>query len=282
MEKLIKQSTKRLIDRAISEDLDLGDITSDILILDKEISCATIVVKQSCVLAGQSIAKLVFTRLDPQVIYETQVSDGSEVKSGACISRIKGSTRSILAGERIALNFLQRMSGIATITKIAVSKIQSTSCVVVDTRKTIPGWRLLDKFAVKMGGGQNHRICLGDGILIKDNHIQAVGGVRKAVELAKRHRRHLLKIQIEVTNSQEAIEAVNAGAEVLLLDNMKPPQLRKTVEKVLALRRDVTMEASGNINLDNLLEYAQTGVHLISMGYLTHSVPAADLSLYLE
>ncbi len=270
---------RMLIDLAVTEDLAFGDVTSEITIPSTQENCGYISAKQACVLAGQEIAAAVFRTIDSTVKYEILIEDGSSLIPGEHIARIHGNTRSILAAERLALNFLQRLSGIATASHTAMSLIAHTDCAVVDTRKTTPGWRILEKSAVTAGGGRNHRFSLGDGILIKDNHIQAVGSVSDAVKLARQKRRHPLLVEIEVKNFAEVDEAVEAGADALLLDNMSPKQIHVIAAKY---RTRITLEASGNITLDNIVAYAEAGVHLISMGSLTHSSPAVDLSLNLE
>ncbi len=269
----------QLIEAAIYEDLSLGDITSDMLIPTGHESFGRLIAKENFVVAGQLIAGKVFHRIDPAIQYRVLVPDGQSACIGQPIAEVNGSTAAILAGERIALNFLQRLSGIATGTRNAVQSLAGTDCRVIDTRKTTPGWRILEKYAVRMGGGWNHRMSLGDGILIKDNHIKAVGSVGKAVALALEKRRHPLKIQVEVTTAAEAAEAVAGGADALLLDNMTPEEI---VELAARYRDKVLLETSGNITHETLGKYAAAGVHLISMGKLTHSVTACDISLKLE
>jgi len=268
-----------LIELALSEDLSLGDITSEMLIPADAAGRAVILTKDTCVIAGLELAQRIFQRVDPTIDFEHTVADGTDVAAGTDIAAVSGSIRSILSGERLALNFLQRMSGIATATRKAAGICDRYGCKIVDTRKTTPGCRVLDKYAVRTGGGSNHRFSLGDGILIKENHILAAGGVEAALSLALRRRRHPLKVQIETRTMDEAERAVAAGADALLLDNMDTDTISSAVSR---FGRNVILEASGNITLENLAAYAATGVHLISMGALTHSVIAADLSLYIK
>jgi len=222
------------------------------------------------------IAEAVFRRIDDRITFSPVVQDGYRASTGDKIVSIEGSTRALLAAERTALNFLQRLSGIATLTHSIVESISPAECRVVDTRKTTPGWRVLGKYAVRIGGGRNHRFSLGDGILIKENHIHAAGGIEQALERALANKRHPLIVQIEVRTSDEAARAVRAGAEALLLDNMSPSEVRNIAK---LYRSRVLLETSGNITPETIREYALTGVHLISVGRLTHSAPAADLSM---
>jgi len=273
-----RPSFLRLLEIAVEEDLNSGDATSDALIPPDTRCRAQIITRCHCVVSGQHVAAKVFHEVDPSVDYTIRIDDGTTVSDSTVIAAVTGNTRSILAGERLALNFLQRMSGIASETRILVDTISDTSCRVIDTRKTVPGFRYLDKYAVSSGGGGNHRMNLGDGILIKDNHIEACGDVTTAVKRAISRSRHTLRIQVEVKNRDEALAAVTAGADALLLDNMKPDDIRKIIT---ALPRQLLLECSGNISRDTIREYAETGVDLISVGALTHSVRAADLSLLI-
>ena len=270
--------THSLIDLALTEDLSLGDVTSEILLDTTASARGEIRAKQSCVIAGQGLAQRVFKRVDTDIQYTEVINDGYCVQNGDLIATITGPVRAILSAERLALNFLQRLSGIATITQKATRGCAGTDCLICDTRKTTPGMRLMEKYAVAMGGGKNHRISLGDGILIKDNHIQAVGGIEAAIKIALKRRRHPLKVQIEVTCFDEAVEAVEAGTDALLLDNMTVELVQHIADK---FRNSVFLEASGNMTLDRIPLYARTGVHIISAGFITHSAPAVDLSLNL-
>jgi len=269
---------RALIDIAINEDLILGDITSDMLISSDQESEGIIIAKEPCVVAGQDIAEYVFHRIDSATEYRQHISDSKQVENREIIAAVSGRTKSILAAERLALNFLQRLSGIATAASLAVDRIKDSDCMIVDTRKTTPGWRILEKYAVQSGGGRNHRMSLGDGILIKDNHIKAVGGVREAVKIARKEKRHPLIIEIEVTSVDEAEIAVDAGADALLLDNMTQDQLKKIANR---WGETIQLEISGNVRLDNLEFYAIPGINLISMGSITHSARSVDFSLNL-
>jgi len=268
-----------LLKLAIAEDLQIGDATSDALIPDSKICQAVILAKSNCIVCGQNIAETVFHALDPDIDYRILKEDGSQVEKGVEITKIAGPAHAILAAERIALNFMQRMSGIASATNHLVQQISNTGCKVVDTRKTLPGHRILDKYAVLTGGGSNHRMNLGDGILIKDNHIEAVGSVKAAVMKARANSRHTLKIQIEVKTKKEAVLAVEAGADALLLDNMSPDEVSEISNE---FKEIVTLECSGNITSETITQYANCGIHIISVGALTHSVMAADLSLLFQ
>ncbi|MBN1297644.1 carboxylating nicotinate-nucleotide diphosphorylase [bacterium] len=264
---------------ALMEDLLYGDATTEAVIADDANCRARIVSKSECVIAGQNVAQAVFHEVDRKTQYHAVIEDGCHASPGTEIATVQGNCRTILAGERIALNFFQRMSGIATMTRDIRKMIAHTECRIVDTRKTLPGHRILDKYAVRMGGGSNHRMGLGDGILIKDNHVDAAGGVAPAVHLARLRARHPLRIQVEVRNRDEAMAAVEAGAEALLLDNMQPAQVK---DIVAGLKDSVFLECSGTISHQNVIAYAETGIHMISIGALTHSVKAADISLQFE
>ncbi|MBN1879954.1 carboxylating nicotinate-nucleotide diphosphorylase [bacterium] len=272
-------SFKKLLQLALAEDLDSGDATSDALIPDSLTGIADITTKSQCVIAGQRIAEAVFREVDTTIDYNILVKDGDSSSNGRTISTVSGKTSSILAGERVALNFLQRLSGIATAAHEMTQMVSNTACRIVDTRKTVPGLRILDKYAVRMGGAHNHRMNLGDGILIKDNHIKACGGITNAVKTARLKVPHTLKIQIEVTTKAEADEAVTSGADSLLLDNMQPDLVQQIVE---CYGHSVLLECSGNLTKEKIREYAETGVHILSIGALTHSVCAADISLNLR
>ena len=269
-----------LIDRALSEDLSIGDPTCDALIPPELQARAVMVAKSDGVLAGVDVALAVFRRVDPTLDARARLSDGSPLSPGDAIAAISGSATSIMMAERTALNFAQRMSGIATATRRYVDAVAGYDVRIVDTRKTTPGLRTLDKYAVRCGGGHNHRRNLGDGILIKDNHIQALrdDGLSLADVVRRAHANapHTVRVEVEVESVEEAREALDAGAEILLLDNMAPTEMARAVE--LARGRAVT-EASGGIDLDTVRDVAASGVDLISVGALTHSVRALDISL---
>jgi nicotinate-nucleotide pyrophosphorylase (carboxylating) len=266
----------RVIRTALEEDLGPGDLTTDAIVDPATRGKALLLARESLVLAGLPVFRRVFDLLSPDMAFEFYFQDGGSVPGGEKIGMVSGPLGVILKGERPALNFLQRMSGIATLTRRYVDKAGSQKVKVVDTRKTAPGLRILDKYSVRMGGGFNHRLGLFDGILIKDNHIAAAGSVSKAVSLAKKNAPHIVKIEVEVEDLTGVEEAIQAGADAILLDNMPLEMMRKAVA-VVAGR--VEIEASGNINLENIEEVAQTGVNIISVGALTHSPRAVDLSL---
>ena len=274
---------RRLIEMALEEDVAGGDPTTDALIRDQEQGRAEAVVQAPGVLAGAWVFAQVFTTLDPSIRVRLLIADGSTVVPGVKVAEVSGSLASILKAERVALNFLQRMSGIATDTARYVAAVEGLPVRVIDTRKTAPGMRWLDKYAVRMGGGYNHRLALSDGILVKDNHLavaRARGDTFKTVVARLRERAsHLLKIQVEVETLEEAIEAVEAGADALLLDQMSLDQMQELVRRY---KDRVLLEASGGITLERVRQVAETGVDLISVGALTHSPRALDISLEIH
>ncbi len=266
----------RIILNAFREDFPCGDVTTDSLISDKSVSEGYFIAKQPGVIAGLDIVKRVFTLLDKNIVVNKQIEDGEFVKAREIIMIVKGSTGAILKGERTALNFLQRMSGIATQTYHTIREIKNLSVKIADTRKTTPGLRYLEKYAVRKGGGSNHRYSLSDAVLIKDNHIQAVGDIKTAVTKAREKIPHTMKIEIETETLEQVEEAVKAGADIIMLDNMQTDTMRKAVELI---NKRALVEASGNINMNTIHSIAATGVDIISMGSLTHSVSAMDISL---
>ena len=275
----LDSSTSRLLDLALAEDIDGGDITSTVTVPAARQARGTILAKAPGVISGLDVAGEVFRRVDPAITFTPLVANGDAVAAMTPIATLKGSARSLLAGERVALNLLQRLSGVATVTARYVAAIQGTKARIVDTRKTTPGLRSLEKAAVRHGGGHNHRYGLTDGVLIKDNHLAAVGGpdrVARAVALAREGAPHTLRIEIEVTTLTELAEALQAGADVVLLDNMDVATMRQAV--VMTEGRAL-LEASGGVTLGTVAEIAATGVDLISVGALTHSAPALDISL---
>lgn len=267
--------TRRLITLALEEDLGPGDVTSALIPADQT-GAATVLARTPLVLAGTEAFLEVFRQVDPEVIVMFAHHDGDAVEGGTIVGNVRGRARSLLAGERTALNLLQRLCGVATMARRATEAVRGTRARIVDTRKTTPGLRTLEKGAVRAGGATNHRIGLFDGILIKDNHVRAAGGVRAAIEAARRTAHHLLRIECEVTTLAELEEALQARAEVVLLDNMDVATMARAVE--LTAGR-ATLEASGGVTLAKLPAIAATGVDLISMGALTHSAPAADIAL---
>ena len=275
-------TTSRLLDLALAEDIGGGDITSMLTVAAGRRAHGTLLAKAAGVISGLEVAGEVFRRVDPTIIFTPLVADGDAVAQMTPIATIEGPARSLLAGERVALNLLQRLSGVATLTACYVDAVRETKARIVDTRKTTPGLRALEKAAVRHGGGHNHRFGLTDGVLIKDNHVAAVGGadrVTRAVSLARQGAPHTLRIEIEVTTLDELTQALEAGADVVLLDNMEIADLRKAV--ALTDGRAL-LEASGGVTLESVAGIAATGVDLISVGALTHSAPALDDSLDLD
>jgi len=270
---------ERIIRTALEEDIGLGDITTEATVAPGVMARAELVAKEDFVLAGLDVAARVFSELDGQVAFERLKVDGEKVVRGDVLAWIKGEARSLLQGERVALNLLQRMSGIATMTSRFVEAVSGTGAVVVDTRKTVPGLRVLDKYAVRMGGGRNHRTSLYDGVLIKENHVAAAGGIGAAIDRARKRISHVLKIEIETRDLDEVRQALDAGADVILLDNMTTAQLREAV--ALVAGRAVT-EASGGVSLETVRDIAETGVDVISVGALTHSCRATDISMLFQ
>jgi len=263
----------------LAEDLPYGDVTSDPLFSDEHICSGTFVAKEDGCIAGLLVAERVFCVLSEDVVMTILVEEGSLVTKGTPVAKISGLTRDILKGERLALNLMQRISGIATMTRQYADQLEGTHTRIVDTRKTTPGLRELEKYAVRMGGGYNHRFNLSDGVMLKDNHIEAAGGITNAVNKVRATLSHMTKIEVEVEDLFQFEEAMAAGAEVILLDNMDT----QTMAKAVAMKRgNVILEASGNITLERLAEIAATGVDIISSGALTHSVKALDISLDLH
>jgi len=265
-----------LLKMALLEDIGCGDVTSEALVGEDVLCEAVILAKQDLVLSGVTIIKSIFPCIGEEVGCKVFFRDGDWVSKGSVIARYVGKARTILKVERVLLNLLQRFCGIATYTRLMVEKLKGTDCRLLDTRKTTPLWRILEKEAVRHGGGSNHRFGLFDGVLIKDNHIAVVGSVRKAVELARSKVHNLLKVEVEVSSMDELEEALEAGADMVLLDNFGIDELKKAV---LLCKGRVLCEASGGINLSNVREVARVGVDFISSGAITHSAPAVDLSL---
>ena len=271
--------TRAVLDLALAEDIGGGDITSTVTVPPGRLARGTILAKAPGVISGLDVAGEVFRRVDPAITFTPLVTNGDAVAAMTPIATIEGSARSLLAAERVALNLLQRLSGVATVTARYVAAIQGTKARIVDTRKTTPGLRSLEKAAVRHGGGHNHRYGLTDGVLIKDNHLAAVGGpdrVARAVALARAGAPHTLRIEIEVTTLDQLAEALRAGADVVLLDNMDVATMRQAVAMT---EGQALLEASGGVTLETVAAIAATGVDLISVGALTHSAPALDISL---
>ncbi|MBW2184035.1 MAG: carboxylating nicotinate-nucleotide diphosphorylase [Deltaproteobacteria bacterium] len=265
-----------LIEAALREDIGDGDITTSSIIRTPLKADAHLIAKERLVLAGIDVFHQVYKNLDPEINFIKHFKDGDEIKQGSVLGELSGKVETILKGERVALNFLQRLSGIATITHEFVRKINSYPVKILDTRKTTPGWRVLEKYAVKMGGGNNHRMGLFDVVMIKDNHINAAGGIKEAVRRVRAHIPDDVKIEVETSNLQEVKEAVDCGVSTIMLDNMSAEMMREAVNMVSG---KVLIEASGNISLHNVEEVARTGVNFISVGALTHSARAVDISL---
>lgn len=265
----------QIIKDALIEDAIYSDITTSAIVSSDSKCNVDLISKEDGIIAGLPVLRRVFNILG-DVEVDFFVADGDSIKTGQAIGILKGSTYNILIGERIALNLLQRMSGIATITNRAVELVKHTNAKILDTRKTTPNLRILEKYAVAVGGGHNHRFSLSDGVLIKDNHIEAAGGIKKAVNKVREKVSFVRKIEVEVESLEQIEEALNVGVDIIMLDNMDTDTMKKAIE--LINHRSIT-EASGNINLDNIRQIAETGVDYISLGMLTHSVKALDISM---
>ncbi len=274
-----KRELQRKIEDWLSEDVGAGDITSMSTIPESEEGVGIMYAKESGVLAGLPVAELVFEVIDPALAFKALVAEGSRIAKGEAIVEVSGSVRSILAGERLALNLLQRLSGIATLTSEYAAAIAGTHARVVDTRKTTPGLRMLEKYAVRVGGGHNHRFALYDAVMIKDNHIKGAGGITRAVTSARAAIPHTMKIEVETESLAEVEEALQAGADIIMLDNMPTDMMREAVSLIAG---KAVVEASGGVNLSTIRAIAETGVDVISVGALTHSVRALDISLDLN
>jgi len=267
-----------IIKLALFEDSGLGDITTESILPEPQTGKGVIIAKESFVLAGIKVAKAVFKLLDPDCSVTSLFSDGDAVKKGEIVLKVKGDLLSLLKGERVALNFLQRLSGIATLTRSYVDELNAPAVRLTDTRKTTPGLRSLEKEAVRAGGAYNHRMSLYDGILIKDNHIAVAGSIKKAVAQVKKRISHLMKIEVEVSTLDAVKEALDAGVEVIMLDNMNYDQMS---EAVTFINGRAIVEASGNVSLKTVNNIAATGVDVISCGALTHQARSVDLSMQI-
>ena len=274
-------ATEKLIKMALEEDLGSGDVTTLSTVPPGTQARALIKTKQECVASGMQVLGLVFRTLDPALKIDDRVADGDQLKVGDPLMLVTGNAVSILMAERVALNFVQRLCGISTLTSRFVAAVKDFKAEIVDTRKTTPGWRSLEKYAVQVGGARNHRHGLFDGILIKDNHIRAAGSILNAINHALRLAPHGLKIEVEAANLDEVKMAARFGADIILLDNMDDALLRESVAFVRDGFPAIKLEASGGIVLDNVAQVAATGVDFISVGALTHSAPAIDISLDL-
>lgn len=265
----------------LKEDVGSGDVTTGVTIPHGHQSKGVIHAKESGVIAGMPVAQLVFEVVDPMLAFTPLVQDGQRVEKGTVLAEVEGSTHSILTGERLALNLLQRLSGIATRTRSFVDALQGLPVRLVDTRKTTPGHRMLEKYAVRTGGGANHRFGLYDAVMIKDNHIKGAGGIAQAVSRARKNIPHTMTIEVEAESLEQVEEALQAGADIIMLDNMAPDLMKEAVRRIKAKAPHVKTEASGNVNLQTVREIAESGVDVISVGRLTYSFENLDISLDL-
>lgn len=270
---------RQFIREALNEDLGVGDLTTEALVPAGHQSSCVFIAKQPGVIAGLPVAKMVFEELEPQIAWTALVEEGVEVEKGTPVARISGPTSAILTGERVALNLLQRMSGIATITRRLVKKLEGLNCKVLDTRKTTPGLRQLEKYAVRVGGGSNHRFGLSHGVMIKDNHIAMAGSLAKAIEKARNYVGHMVQIEVEADTLDQVKEILKYDVDAILLDNM---DLETMWEAVRLIDGKVWTEASGGITPETIRAIAETGVDAVSLGWLTHSVTSLDISLDFE
>ena len=269
----------KIVEQALLEDIGTGDITTEFILPSDLKAKGIIKTSEEGVVAGLDIACLIFKKLDSEIVFQEKIKDGTKVARGKVLAEISGSARTILKGERAALNFLQRMSGIATITSKFCQEIKNLPVRIVDTRKTTPGLRILEKYAVLMGGGYNHRFGLYDAVLIKDNHIAVAGGIKSAVNSVRKQISHMIKIEIEVENLSQLQEALEMKVDIVMLDNM---DLETMKEAVKIVKGEALIEASGGITLKKVREIAQTGVDLISVGALTHSVKSLDIGMEIK
>ncbi len=279
---LSSSSFRALVEQSLNEDVGKGDVTTQAVVGEEQQATGRLISKNDMVIAGLDAAVEVFRLLDRQLVANIEKPDGSTLVSGDQPAVLRGKARGLLTGERVALNLLQRLSGIATLTRKFVDAVKGTGAEILDTRKTTPGLRALEKYAVKVGGGRNHRLNLSEAILIKENHIRMAGGVRQAIASARQARAHDQILEVEVTSIDELRAALEESPDAILLDNMAPTPLRRAVELARARHSKILLEASGGITLLNVRQYAETGVDWISVGALTHSAPAADLSLEIE
>jgi nicotinate-nucleotide pyrophosphorylase (carboxylating) len=276
---LNKNLIQNIITAALKEDIQTGDITTNLIIPRGQKAKAYFLAKESGVIAGLPVAKEVFKKLDNKILWKSFIKEGGCVQAGTIIAEVKGDLRTLLSCERTALNILQRMSGIATLTSTYVDAVKDTNVKILDTRKTAPGLRLLDKYAVKTGGGKNHRIGLFDMVLIKDNHIKTAGNITNAVSKIKTGSKKKIKIEVETRTLDEVVEAIMCKVDIIMLDNMAVETMRKAIKLI---DRKTKTEASGNVNLNTLKKIAKTGVDYISVGAITHSVKALDISMKIE
>ena len=275
MDNKILKSAEVLFDLAYAEDIGDGDITTNNLVPPGENKTAVLVAKAEGVIAGLPVAEMVFRKFDPNLVWTVKKPDGSKVFPGDVLVEFKGNYRALLTGERKALNFLQRLSGIATYANRCMKEIEGLDVEILDTRKTLPGYRHLDKYAVRMGGASNHRFGLYDMVMIKDNHIQVAGGIKAAVHAIRKQIPKSIKIEVETSNLDEVQQAIDAGVDIIMLDNMSSSLM---IEAVALINKRAKIEASGNMTLKRIRKVASTGVNYISIGALTHSVKALDIS----
>jgi nicotinate-nucleotide pyrophosphorylase (carboxylating) len=276
MDTIMYDEIDEIIERALLEDMPAGDITSESVIPEDAKSQAVIWAKQTGVLAGIEVAERVFKKIDEKTRVKILMPDGTALQSGDKIAEIRGYSIPVLKGERTALNFLQRMSGIASLTRRYVEAVKKTNVKVMDTRKTTPGMRFLEKYAVKTGGGTNHRMSLSDMVMLKDNHIQQVGSIQTAVAQARKKIPPGIQVEVEATSLDEVKQAAASGADIIMLDNMVPEEVRRAVSWV---KGKIPLEVSGMITIDNIRRYAETGVDMISVGALTHSYLSLDIAM---
>jgi nicotinate-nucleotide pyrophosphorylase (carboxylating) len=282
MYELPMDTIKKSLQLWLDEDIGMGDVTTMTTIPQQQRSKGIIHVKDTGIIAGLLVAKAVFALVDPHLQFAAKVQEGQAVTNGTILAEVTGSTRSILLGERLALNLMQRMSGIATRTKHYVDALQGLPVRLVDTRKTTPGHRLLEKYAVRVGGGHNHRFGLYDAVMIKDNHIKGSGGIVQAIRSAREQIPHTMKIEVEVENMTQLEEALSAQPDIIMLDNMSPTQMREAVARMKSAAPHILVEASGSVTLETIHAVAETGVDVISVGRLTYSVQSLDISLDLN
>ncbi|TXK78258.1 carboxylating nicotinate-nucleotide diphosphorylase [Paenibacillus sp. N3.4] len=273
---------RKQIRQWLEEDIGTGDVTTLTTIPLEHVSKGIIHVKEDGILCGLSIAKEVFAVVDDSLRFEPKVAEGSSIKKGTVIAEVEGSTRSILLGERLSLNLMQRLSGIATKTREFVDALEGVPTRLVDTRKTTPGHRLLEKYAVRVGGGHNHRFGLYDAVMIKDNHIKGSGGIAQAVQAARQQIPHTMKIEVEVEDFDQLHQALEAGADIIMLDNMIPAKMKEAVSIIKDKAPHIVVEGSGSVTPQTIKAMAETGVDVISVGRLTYSVAALDISLDLN
>ena len=276
---MVSQQIKNIIKNALAEDIGKGDITTRSTVNSRKKGMALAIAKDDFIIAGIDIFAETFQSLDSTIRIKKLIKDGYRVKKGDVIAEVSGSLSGILQAERVSLNLFQRMCGIATLTAKYVKAVQGTKTKILDTRKTVPGLRILDKMAVRLGGGCNHRIGLFDGVLIKDNHIEAAGGITSTVKAVRKNVSRPIKIEVETKNIEEVKEALSCGVEIIMLDNMNVSAMKKAFDLVA---RRALLEASGNVSLQNVADIAAIGVDFISVGELTHSVRAADISLKIK